>query len=172
MATMIKIDKNGSKYFEEVCSCPKCGGSGTFEWLFVNGIAQRSGTCFQCGGSGKVLNKWVERTAEYQAKLDAERAAKVNEYAEANRMARANAWERAGLTRNGEGYILYGNTYKNRAAIQSAGGRWQANMKAYIAPERVELSGVKVMKVTADEICTGHGDIDCYKAMDIAETLN
>ena len=37
MATLIKIDKNGTRYFEEVCSCEKCGGTGTFECgIYVN----------------------------------------------------------------------------------------------------------------------------------------
>ena len=77
MATLIKIDKNGSKHFEGYVECDRCQGRGQYWWgAMINGSPQYSGTCFKCDGAGKVLSKWIERTPEYQAKLDAKRAAK------------------------------------------------------------------------------------------------
>ena len=71
---LIKIDKNGSKYFEGPVTCDRCGGDGIYKWgAVINGRPQYAGTCFKCGGAGRVIDTWIERTPEYQAKLDAQR---------------------------------------------------------------------------------------------------
>lgn len=79
-AKLIKIDKNGSKHFEGMKTCDRCGGSGLYIWLVRNGVQiptiVDNGICHKCGGAGKVHGKWIERTPEYQAKLDAKREAK------------------------------------------------------------------------------------------------
>ncbi len=75
MATLVKVDKNGSKYYEGLVTCDRCGGDGIYKWgAVINGRPQYIGTCFKCEGRGKVIDKWIERTPEYQAKLDARRA--------------------------------------------------------------------------------------------------
>ena len=67
---LIKIDKNGSKYYEGYCPCDRCGGAGGADvWKFTGY------TCYKCGGEGKIWTKWIERTPEYEAVL-AERRAK------------------------------------------------------------------------------------------------
>lgn len=89
---LIKIDKNGSKHFEGYVECDRCGGTGTYVWgAIINGNPQYSGVCFKCGGSRKVWRKWIERTPEYQAKLDAKREAKYKAQAEAFAKAQAEA---------------------------------------------------------------------------------
>ena len=79
-ATLVKIDRNGSKHFEGMVKCSRCGGSGMIIFAVVNGVPVPTivddGVCWKCNGSGKVLGKWIERTPEYQAKLDARRQAK------------------------------------------------------------------------------------------------
>lgn len=68
MAHLIKIDKNGSKHWEGLIPCDRCGGQGGSDaWKFTGY------TCYKCGGRGLVESKWIERTPEYQAKLDAMR---------------------------------------------------------------------------------------------------
>lgn len=68
MATLIKIDKNGSKHIEVVVPCDRCGGQGGAEqWKYTGW------KCYKCGGSGKMTKIIIERTPEYQAKLDARR---------------------------------------------------------------------------------------------------
>ena len=96
MATLIKIDRNGSKHYEGMVECDRCGGTGTYVWgAIINGAPQYAGVCYKCNGVGKVHGKWIERTPEYQAKLDAKReakhaamAAKFAEAREAERVAR------------------------------------------------------------------------------------
>lgn len=79
-ARLIKIDRNGSKHFEGEITCSRCGGSGVIIFAVINGVPVPTtvdgGVCWKCGGTGKVHGKWIERTPEYQAKLDAKRQAK------------------------------------------------------------------------------------------------
>lgn len=80
---LIKIDRNGSKHYEGYVPCDRCGGTGTYVWgAIINGCPQYAGVCFKCEGVGKVWSKWIERTPEYQAKLDAKREAKQKAQAE------------------------------------------------------------------------------------------
>lgn len=86
-AKLIKIDRNGSKHWEGDVPCPRCGGAGYYAIGVNNGQPVLSpldhGVCWKCGGSGTVKGKWIERTPEYQAKLDARRKAKLDaQYAE------------------------------------------------------------------------------------------
>ena len=74
---LIKIDRNGSKHYEGYAKCDRCGGGGIYKWgAVINGSSQYAGTCFKCLGEGKVYTSWIERTPEYQAKLDAKRKAR------------------------------------------------------------------------------------------------
>lgn len=80
MAKLIRVDKNGTKYFEGLVKCDRCQGRGWYAIGVCNGALVPSprdhAVCYQCGGSGTVMGKWVERTPEYQAKLDARREKK------------------------------------------------------------------------------------------------
>lgn len=79
-ATLIKIDRNGSKHFEGYVECDRCSGRGLYAIGTCNGQLMITrvddGICHKCFGAGKVYGKWIERTPEYQAKLDAKRKAK------------------------------------------------------------------------------------------------
>lgn len=83
MAKLIKIDRNGSKHFEGMVTCDRCQGRGWFATGTCNGQLVPShvdnAVCWKCHGAGKVFGKWIERTPEYQAKLDAKRQAKIAE---------------------------------------------------------------------------------------------
>lgn len=95
MAKLIKIDRNGSKHYEGPVTCDRCGGDGIYKWgAVINGRPQYAGTCFKCLGAGKVIDTWIERTPEYQAKLDAKR--------EAKRAAQRAAWEAEEAKREAE----------------------------------------------------------------------
>lgn len=78
--TLIKIDRNGSKHYEGMVACDRCGGKGYYA-IGVHNMQpvlspHDGGVCWKCFGVGKVRGKWIERTPEYQAKLDAKRKAK------------------------------------------------------------------------------------------------
>lgn len=80
MSELIKIDRNGSKHYKGMVECDRCFGKGYYAVGILNGRPVLSpldrGVCWKCKGVGKVMGKWIERTPEYQAKLDAKRQAK------------------------------------------------------------------------------------------------
>ena len=69
MATLIKTDKNGTRYYEGYVPCDRCGGNGGADVWKLTGW-----TCYKCGGEGKILSKWKVYTPEYEEKLEAQRA--------------------------------------------------------------------------------------------------
>lgn len=105
MAELIKIDRNGTKYYEGMITCDRCEGKGIYFIGVCNGKLVPSwvdqGICFKCGGTGKVHGKWKEYTPEYAEKLEARRRAKAEEQArlyaeeEARREAERKAKEEA-----------------------------------------------------------------------------
>lgn len=80
MPELIKIDRNGSKHWKGWRTCDRCGGEGVYAIGVMNDhlvlSPLDSGVCWKCHGAGKVIETWIERTPEYQAKLDAKRKAK------------------------------------------------------------------------------------------------
>ena len=92
MATLIRTDRNGTKYFEGMCTCDRCGGAGGADkWAYTGW------TCYECGGTGKVHGTWKEYTPEYEAKLEARRKARAEKYAQehAEEIAKAEAERKA-----------------------------------------------------------------------------
>lgn len=76
--TLVKTDRNGTKYWEVSCKCEKCGGTGTYRWgACINGNYMFSGVCFDCDGTGIEMVIEKEYTPEHKAKLDAQRAKRV-----------------------------------------------------------------------------------------------
>lgn len=87
--TLIRIDKNGTKYYADD-TCRRCGGAGErSEWYYTGCI------CFECGGTGRSKMRTEKvYTPEYAAKLEAqrmERTAKKMGYASAADMQAAQA---------------------------------------------------------------------------------
>lgn len=101
MAELIKIDRNGTKYYEGEVECDRCQGKGIYYIGVCNGQLVPShvdqGVCFKCGGSGKVSGKWKEYTPEYAEKLEAKRRAKAEARAKeyADEQARIEAERKA-----------------------------------------------------------------------------
>lgn len=132
MKKLIKIDRNGSKHYEGPVDCPRCGGLGLYITHVCNGVpvptVVDNGVCHLCLGSGKVQGKWIERTPEYQAKLDAKRKAREAERQakiEAEAEAKAQEWlAEHGFNAEGQTWILLGDTYAKREEIKAAGGKY------------------------------------------------
>lgn len=67
--TLLKEDRNQTKYYEIVESCPACGGIGYIpEYKHIDG-----GRCFTCDGSKIKIYKSKEYTSEHEAKLEQNR---------------------------------------------------------------------------------------------------
>lgn len=68
MAQLIRVDRNGTKYYKGLVPCSRCGGAGGADvWKYTGW------KCYKCGGSGTELGSWKEYTPEYMEKLTAQR---------------------------------------------------------------------------------------------------
>lgn len=75
MATLIRVDRNGTKYYQGKITCDRCGGAGgADQWAYTGW------TCYKCGGTGKIDGKWKEYTAEYEKKLEERRRKRAEKY--------------------------------------------------------------------------------------------
>ena len=174
MATLIKIDRNGSKHWEGMITCDRCQGRGWFAIGTCNGQLVPShvdnAVCYKCGGVGKVAGKWIERTPEYQAKLDAKRAekaarrvAEVREQQIREREANAQqSLERLGIP---EGKIFLFLDDSNREGIKAAGGHFDAVLGWYIGHP---VDGADLLEVALSDTFTqddwGRFHVSIYKS--------
>lgn len=72
IVNLVKVDHNGTKYYEGYVPCDRCGGMGESEaWKFT-GL-----TCYKCGGTGEVYKAWKEFTPEHEAELEKRRLARL-----------------------------------------------------------------------------------------------
>lgn len=172
----VRTDRNGTKYFLDD-NCPRCSGYGELDkWIETGRV------CFACGGSGRRPQPKTVKvyTPEHMEKLEARRAARApkksaEELEKARRLVeetRINTWVYEGFGRDGVGYLHTGNTYKNRETLRQGGGRWHDVLRGYIAPVKIELVGVAIREVNAEELCTPGGYIDMNKAEELVKALN
>ena len=118
-ATLVKTDKNGTRYYESD-DCPKCGGSGVIrEYGHIEG-----GICFKCQGSGFFHHSWREMTQEYTERLGQLRLAR-----EARKEAEFDAniaehYKALGLTAEGHAFMVMDNTFGRKEELKVAGARF------------------------------------------------
>ena len=99
---LIKVDRNGTKHWNTLVPCDRCGGTGVYRWgaiqhdAYGNCIGSTyAGVCFKCNGAANVWEIVKEYTPEYRAKLDAaneKRKAKARAKWEAERAEREAAY--------------------------------------------------------------------------------
>lgn len=155
---LIKVDKNGTKYWGNM-TCPRCGGAGgADQWAYTGW------TCYECGGSGQRMTPyvWKEYTPEYQAKLDARRK-KAHDKKIAEQKARSGEinqkfFQKNGFNAEGKTYIALGDTYKVKDELKEKGFMY-ARFLGWHSPNAVE--GVQTLEISADDIYSK--DVcDCY----------
>lgn len=95
--TLVKTDKNGTKYWEYSCTCGKCNGTGVYRWQahhYTGTVTDYEGECYGCHGTGIATwtekeyteahaQKLAEQRAKRQAKKEAELEQKKAEMQEA-----------------------------------------------------------------------------------------
>lgn len=148
-AILVKVDKNGTKYYEDY-TCDKCGGRGGADvWAYTGW------TCYKCGGSGRMdkPSRWKEYTPEYEAKLKIRRA-KAHEKAVEKMAAEAAEKNKVFFAYNGfnpDGYmfIVLGNTYEIREQLKAAGARYNKYFKCWTFDH--EVAEYNTLKVHADD---------------------
>ena len=116
MAKLLRVDKNGTKYWMET-KCPKCGGTGHIDYYsYIEG-----GICFLCGGSGYHETTWKEYTPEYAQKLADRRLAKAKKKAPEQN---AKLLKKMGFSEDGRAWVVVGNTYEIKDELKEAGAKW------------------------------------------------
>lgn len=116
MATLIRVDRNGTKYYSDT-RCPRCGGTGVLrEYAFIEG-----GRCFLCGGSGYHETHWKEYTPEYAEKLAERRLARARKGCdEYNR----KFLEINGFSSDGKAWLVLGNTFDIKDDLKADGAKY------------------------------------------------
>ena len=147
---LIKTDKNGTKYWGDD-TCPRCAGRGGCEnWIHTGW------TCWNCGGTGVAPKPtvWKEYTPEYEAKLNARRAAKqAKKDAEITAKAdeiNAEFFRKNGFNAEGKTYAVLGNTYSKREELKALGCKFNETVGWHADHE---LEGFATTEVSVD---------DCY----------
>lgn len=116
MATLIKIDRNGTKYYGD-SKCPKCGGSG-----YIYGYEHiEGGVCFKCNGSGIYYHSWKEYTPEYAEKLALRRLEKAKKLAPEKNQ---KLFKSYGFSEDGKAWLVTGNTFAIKDQLKAAGAKF------------------------------------------------
>lgn len=71
-SSIIRTDRNGTRYYNGICKCDRCGGEGGSRVWVRTGFV-----CYKCNGSGETEQTWAIRTPEHEAELEAKRQAKM-----------------------------------------------------------------------------------------------
>lgn len=116
MAKLLRVDKNGTKYWAE-SKCSKCGGKGYIDYYYYN----QQGVCFECGGTGIKEHTWKEYTPEYAQKLADRRMAKAKKAAPEKNV---KFFKKEGFSEDGKAWIVLGNTFEIKDALKEAGAKW------------------------------------------------
>ena len=166
----IGTDKNGTKIYHDY-TCPRCGGRGGSEAWKATGW-----TCYECGGSGKVMTPEVIKvyTPEYRAILDA-RAAKRREkkmaQAQAEKAEKQAAWKQEkGFVADRIYLVGLEDSFCRKDEIKAAGGRYNEYTGWYFSEHHPEFQTVEM---TAEELLyeDAWGKLDWVAAWSIREKL-
>lgn len=167
---LIKVDKNGTKYYADY-TCQRCDGAGASDrWLYTGR------TCYDCGGSGKSATPHIYKvyTPEYQAKLDARRA-KRNEKRiaelEANAEQTRKEWlDKHNFDADGNTYKILGDTYAIKDELKALGAKYDSFLGWHT---KTALEGFKSAKINISDIAseTLYGYAIDY-TVDLEEVIN
>lgn len=147
---LIKIDKNGTKWFED-WRCSRCGGAGGADAWAYTGY-----TCWECGGTGMrhSPNIYKEYTPEYEEKLKAKRLkAQEKRLAEKREKAQelnAEFYTKNGFDQDGNMWIVLGNSYEIKEELKALGCKFSSQLSCWHIDH--ELEGYETLKLNASEM--------------------
>ena len=148
-AHLIRTDRNGTKYYGAWCRCGKCCGTGKVPFEPDNGI------CYDCDGTGKVFETWVERTPEYEAKLEERRQKRLAKKLEQQPQI-LNEWLlKHSFTADGDTYVFLGDTFSKKELLKELGAKFDYSIGWHI-DHKVE--GYDFIKLNIKDIATDRYD--------------
>lgn len=148
---LIKIDKNGTKYWREMVRCSKCGGSGSISWTdYADGV------CFDCHGAGSYEEITKEYTPEHEAKLQRARQRRwekrmAEERAKAQEL-NLKFFKDNGFDSEGNIWCILGDTFSIKEELKELGCRFSYYSDLGWHCDH-ELAGYPSIKLTASQIC-------------------
>lgn len=138
------FEKNGRLYTKVAQTCDRCGGTGVFRW--TTGFGTQSGVCFKCNGLGKISKEVRLYTEKQHAamktkkELEAEkRVAAMREFIAQTHKKAFDRWlEFNGFNKDGETYLIFGNTYPIKDELKATGCKFSKELKWH-GPAAVEV---------------------------------
>lgn len=116
--TLIKIDKNGTKYFQ-VDACPRCNGTGKYEMTTIDSFR-----CWKCGATGYFPHIEKEYTPEY-AEVLAQKGKERHLKKQKERL--PQEIKRRGFDdENSSIFVVAGDTYPIREKLKKAGAKYDS----------------------------------------------
>ena len=110
--TLIRTDKNGTRYYSFTCPCSKCNGRGYIDYY----KHVEAGVCFDCNGTGiyegeeKVYtDEYLAKKAEMAEKRESKRRA---EWTPEKELAKMGYGPEIGIVINARGEIDYGDDFE------------------------------------------------------------
>lgn len=149
--TLIRTDKNGTRYYSFTCPCSKCNGRGYIDYYkHVEG-----GVCFDCNGTGiyegteKVYtDEYLAKKAEMAEKRESKRRA---EWTLEKELAKMGYGPEIGLVINTRGEIDYGDDFKwliQHADCEYRGGA----VVTSVGNLQIAAAGYQILPVRWDEL--------------------
>lgn len=136
--TLIRIDKNGTKYFQSY-ACRKCGGKG-----YLYGYEHIDGArCWKCGTTGRAQRPytWKEYAPEYAQKLaDRRREKEIAKAPETNK----KLFEQWGFSTDGKAFIVLGDTFNIKDELKAAGAKFSDSLGWYFAEKNDNFVGFEI----------------------------
>lgn len=157
MAKLVRIDRNGTKYYEDYC-CPACGGTGYIDAFAYN----EGGRCFTCGGSGYYFSKWKEYTPEYREILNQRRLDRAKAKAPQHN---AELFKKMGLSEDGSAYVVLGDTYSIKEDLKEQGATFSRIIGWHFSEEHENTVKLEISDF-AEENIVGEWIFNEEKAMD------
>lgn len=174
MKKLVKVDKNGSKYYEETVKCEKCHGFGQIEYFRYND----NGICYDCMGSGVRVFHSVERTPEYEKKLNERREKLAQKKLEELKLKAADTnkeWlEKMGFDSEGFTFIFLGNTYNIKDELKAEGALFNYVMGWHSSSNNSNRPAIKVhfSQITETDYAGRLGFVSANEAKGIESAAN
>lgn len=117
-----RIDRNKTKHQVVLTNCDRCGGAGAHEmWRYTGG------TCYKCGGSGRMQAKRKIYTPEHAEKLRKQREKRAEKKLQ-ERREKAKEENKIQLAKwgyhTGKIYTVLGDTYSIKEELKEKGAEW------------------------------------------------
>ena len=139
--TYIRTDRNQTDYYDVVCKCIKCSGTGRL-MCFAH---VSNGICFDCDGAGVIHTEHKVYTPEYLEKKRIRDEKKfLKQVAERLESENKKTFQRLGLNEEGVAYVVLGDTYPIRAELKAEGAKFNYFLGWHFLEEPTDRPFVKV----------------------------